>query len=266
MAENGLQPGDLMLEITESLLMQDVEPVVEMLEAIKALGVSLGLDDFGTGYSSLGYLRRFPLDVLKLDRSFVSELGADTAADAIIAAVIEMARALGHEVVAEGVETVAQHEILRRLGCDQAQGYHFARPLPPAELVLVRAVSVAGAGLHPLAVALVQPALTFERLARLRRCRRRACAASVWLERELDQRAHDRHVLRVRRQRVGRHHPAALGGQLRGDVELVVVVAVGELEGDQRELLGALVADQPELADVGDPLGQRRARSPASSP
>jgi diguanylate cyclase (GGDEF)-like protein/PAS domain S-box-containing protein len=135
LAANGLQAGELMLEITESLLMQEDESVVQMLQALKALGVSLALDDFGTGYSSLGYLRRFPLDVLKLDRSFVSELGADAAADAIIAAVIAMSRALGMTVIAEGVETAAQHEILRRLGCDQAQGYHFARPLPPAELV-----------------------------------------------------------------------------------------------------------------------------------
>ena len=111
-----------------------MESFVEALHALKALSVRLGLDDFGTGYSSLGYLRRFPLDVLKLDRSFVSELGADAAADSIIAAVIDMARALGMEVIAEGVETEAQLSILRRLGCHLAQGYYFARPLPPAEL------------------------------------------------------------------------------------------------------------------------------------
>ena len=134
--ESGLPAGDLTLEITESVLMQEVDSFVEMLQALKATGVRLGLDDFGTGYSSLGYLRRFPLDVLKLDRLFVSELGADPAADSIIAAVIDMARALGMQVVAEGVETDAQLSILRRLGCHLAQGYHFSRPLPPAELVL----------------------------------------------------------------------------------------------------------------------------------
>ena len=134
--ESGLPAGDLTLEITESVLMQEVESFVEVLGALKAAGVRLGLDDFGTGYSSLGYLRRFPLDVLKLDRLFVSELGADPAADSIIAAVIDMARALGMQVIAEGVETGAQLSILRRLGCHLAQGYHFSRPLPPAELVL----------------------------------------------------------------------------------------------------------------------------------
>ena len=132
--ESGLPPGALTLEITESVLMQEVESFVDALEALKALGVRLGLDDFGTGYSSLGYLRRFPLDVLKLDRSFVSELGAEAAADSIIAAVIEMARALGMEVVAEGVETEAQHSTLERLGCQLAQGYLFAPPMPPAAL------------------------------------------------------------------------------------------------------------------------------------
>ena len=129
-----LPAADLTLEITESVLMQEVESFVEALEALKALGVRLGLDDFGTGYSSLGYLRRFPLDVLKLDRSFVSELGVEAAADSIIAAVIDMARALGMQVIAEGVETEAQLAILRRLGCHLAQGYYFARPLPPAAL------------------------------------------------------------------------------------------------------------------------------------
>ena len=97
---------------------------------LKALGVRLSLDDFGTGYSSLGYLKRFPLDILKLDRSFVSSLSDDSDAPAIIAAVIEMARALRMQVIAEGVETEAQLSTLRSLGCDLAQGYHFARPLP----------------------------------------------------------------------------------------------------------------------------------------
>ena len=131
---SGLPAADLTLEITESVLMQEVESFVEALDALKALGVRLGLDDFGTGYSSLGYLRRFPLDVLKLDRSFVSELGVDPAADSIIAAVIDMAQALGMQVIAEGVESEAQLASLRRLGCQLAQGYLFARPLPPPAL------------------------------------------------------------------------------------------------------------------------------------
>jgi EAL domain-containing protein (putative c-di-GMP-specific phosphodiesterase class I) len=129
-----LPAGHLTLEITESVLIQEVESFVDTLHALKALGVRLGLDDFGTGYSSLGRLRRFPLDVVKLDRSFVSELGADPAADSIIAAVIGMAQALGMEVIAEGVETEAQLSRLERLGCRLAQGYHFAPPMPPAAL------------------------------------------------------------------------------------------------------------------------------------
>jgi diguanylate cyclase (GGDEF)-like protein/PAS domain S-box-containing protein len=134
LSESGLPAGSLVLEITESVLMQEVDSFVDALRALKALGVRLGLDDFGTGYSSLGYLRRFPLDVLKLDRSFVSELGDESAADSIIAAVIDMARALGMRVIAEGVETAEQLAILRRLGCHLAQGYHFAAPMPPGAL------------------------------------------------------------------------------------------------------------------------------------
>jgi diguanylate cyclase (GGDEF)-like protein/PAS domain S-box-containing protein len=131
--ETGVDPGLLTLEITESLLVQDMTSAVETLEALKALGVRLSLDDFGTGYSSLSYLTALPLDVLKLDRSFVSQLGTD-ADPAIVAAVCEMAVALGMTVVAEGVELPAQLAILRELGCRFAQGYLFARPLPPEEL------------------------------------------------------------------------------------------------------------------------------------
>jgi diguanylate cyclase (GGDEF)-like protein/PAS domain S-box-containing protein len=126
----GVEPACLSLEITESVLMQEVDFSVEMLHALRALGVGLHLDDFGTGYSSLSYLKRFPLDVLKLDRSFVSGLGIDTEAPIIAAAIIEMARALGLTVIAEGVETKAQLASLRSLGCHSAQGYYFARPLP----------------------------------------------------------------------------------------------------------------------------------------
>jgi diguanylate cyclase (GGDEF)-like protein/PAS domain S-box-containing protein len=128
--QTGVEPACLSLEITESVLMQEVDSSIERLHALRALGVGLHLDDFGTGYSSLSYLRRFPLDVLKLDRSFVSGLGTDTEAPTIAAAIIEMARALGLTVIAEGVETKAQLASLRSLGCHSAQGYYFARPLP----------------------------------------------------------------------------------------------------------------------------------------
>ncbi|MFL6205505.1 MAG: putative bifunctional diguanylate cyclase/phosphodiesterase [Acidimicrobiales bacterium] len=126
----GADPGDICLEITESILMDDVDLTVATLRRLKALGVQLAVDDFGTGYSSLSYLRRFPVDVLKVDQSFVSGLGHDPEDSAIVQAVVAMGRALQLTTVAEGVET-AHHLIeLRELDCDLAQGYHFARPRP----------------------------------------------------------------------------------------------------------------------------------------
>jgi EAL domain-containing protein (putative c-di-GMP-specific phosphodiesterase class I) len=138
----GLPPDRLALEITESLLMHEVGAAIETLRELKALGVRLHLDDFGTGYSSLSYLKRFPLDALKLDRSFIAGLGADTQESAIVAAVVEMARALGLTVIAEGVETEEQLASLRALGCELAQGYYFAAPMPaPAAAAFLRARS-----------------------------------------------------------------------------------------------------------------------------
>ena len=128
--ETGLEPSLLRLELTESAVMADPEGAAATLRRLKGLGVQLALDDFGTGYSSLGSLRRFPIDLLKIDRSFVAGLGQDEADEAIVQAVVEMAPALGLRVVAEGVETPRQLEWLRNLGCELGQGYHFARPLP----------------------------------------------------------------------------------------------------------------------------------------
>ena len=131
----GLEPGCLELEITESVVMDQSEASVERLRALRALGVKLVLDDFGTGYSSLAYLRRLPLDTIKIDRSFVSGLGgADPADGPIVQAVIALAHGLGIDVVAEGIETAAQLESLRDLACDRGQGYWFARPLPDLAL------------------------------------------------------------------------------------------------------------------------------------
>ena len=127
--ETGLEPSRLCLEITESVLMDDVESSVEALLGLKALGVRLAIDDFGTGYSSLSYLRRFPVDTVKIDRSFVSGLGTDPAAEAIVAAVVNLAHAIGLVVVAEGVETEQQLVLVRALGCDRAQGFFWSRPL-----------------------------------------------------------------------------------------------------------------------------------------
>jgi len=130
----GVDPGRLELEITESVLMEDSDAPHETLAGLRTLGVRLVLDDFGTGYSSLSYLQRLPLDVLKIDRSFVRPLG-ESAEDARIAgAIVELARGLGLTVVAEGVETETQLECLRELNCPLAQGFYFARPAPAEEI------------------------------------------------------------------------------------------------------------------------------------
>jgi diguanylate cyclase (GGDEF)-like protein/PAS domain S-box-containing protein len=129
-----ISPASICLEITESALMQDAEAAAAQLDQLRGLGISLGVDDFGTGYSSLAYLNRFPLDVLKIDRSFVSGLGSDPESETIVAAIIDLAHALGLTVIAEGVETEQQLLVLRRLECDQAVGYYFSRPLQPDRL------------------------------------------------------------------------------------------------------------------------------------
>ena len=113
--------------------MDDVDTSMEVLHALKDIGVRLAIDDFGTGYSSLSYLERFPFDIVKIDQSFVTGLGSTGGGLAITAAVVLMARSLGLVTVAEGVETKGQTAVLQSLGCDWGQGYHFARPLPAAE-------------------------------------------------------------------------------------------------------------------------------------
>jgi EAL domain-containing protein (putative c-di-GMP-specific phosphodiesterase class I) len=126
----GLPPERLCLEITEGVLLDDSENTTAVLRALHHLGVRLAIDDFGTGYSALSYLKRFPFDELKIDQSFVAGLGDGAPDDAIVAATITMAHALGMIVNAEGVETEAQLRRLRLLGCDRAQGFFLARPVP----------------------------------------------------------------------------------------------------------------------------------------
>jgi diguanylate cyclase (GGDEF)-like protein len=133
--ESGLPAGLLGIEITEGLLLDEERAPQGALAALKQLGVRLLLDDFGTGYSSLSYLSRFPVDVLKIDRSFVRDLGARTETDPIVTAIVALARGLGLDVIAEGVETEAQAEWLRTAHCDYAQGFLYARPMPAAALV-----------------------------------------------------------------------------------------------------------------------------------
>ncbi len=132
LAETGIDPAAVELEMTESVLMDDVEMSEETLGRLKRLGVKLVVDDFGTGYSSMSYLRRFPVDQLKVDRSFVDGLGRDPGDSAIVTAIVTLAHTLGLEAVAEGVESPDQLAELRALGCDRAQGFHFARPAPEA--------------------------------------------------------------------------------------------------------------------------------------
>jgi diguanylate cyclase (GGDEF)-like protein/PAS domain S-box-containing protein len=129
LAESGLDASGLEIEITEGCAMGDADATVKTLEHLKAIGIRLAIDDFGTGYSSLGYLKRFPIDVLKVDRSFVAGLPANRGDAAIVRAVVGLTRALGLKAVAEGVETADQLTELRDLGCDQGQGYFFGRPV-----------------------------------------------------------------------------------------------------------------------------------------
>jgi len=132
--ETGLPSHRLELEITEGVLLDHTDESQGRLARLKALGVRLAVDDFGIGYSSLGYLKRLPIDKLKIDKSFIDELPGDAANVKIVTAVISLAHSLRLEALAEGVETKAQLAFLRRHGCDSAQGYLFSRPLPASEL------------------------------------------------------------------------------------------------------------------------------------
>ena len=143
MERHGVAAGSLGLEITESVLMEEALAPVTMLASLREYGLGLLLDDFGTGYSSLAYLKRFPLDVLKIDRSFVAGLGRDEEDSAIVAAIVQMARALGLTVVAEGVERSEQLERLRELGCDRVQGFLLAEPMPADQVDRLMAAAVA---------------------------------------------------------------------------------------------------------------------------
>jgi EAL domain-containing protein (putative c-di-GMP-specific phosphodiesterase class I) len=135
MAETGIDPATLCLEITESAVMESGSATTAQLRALKSLGIRLAIDDFGTGFSSLAHLRRFPVDVLKIDGTFVAGLGHEPQDASIAAAVISLAHALGLDTVAEGIETEEQLTILRSLGCDLGQGYLFGRPAPIEETV-----------------------------------------------------------------------------------------------------------------------------------
>jgi len=135
LAQTGLEPHRLCLEITESALMEHPARAVETLAGLRALGAHVALDDFGTGYSSLSHLQQFPLDAVKIDRSFIADLATDSKNAAITEAVVRLAHTLGLRVVGEGVETAAQAHALQRLGCEEAQGFLFARPMPGEDVL-----------------------------------------------------------------------------------------------------------------------------------
>ena len=153
----GIDAADLTLEITESVLAADVDVVRGQLGALKDLGVKVAIDDFGTGYSSFGYLNQFPVDVLKIDRSFVMNLEAVESEEAdIVRAIVALARSRGLRTVAEGIEEQVQADVLRALGCDTGQGYMYSRPMPPADLADTLAAAA------PVGAALPSPRLPLE--------------------------------------------------------------------------------------------------------
>ncbi|MDQ2871957.1 MAG: GGDEF domain-containing phosphodiesterase, partial [Candidatus Eremiobacteraeota bacterium] len=132
LAGAGLSPNALEIEITESVAMSDMAAAIEMVAGLKRLGARIAVDDFGTGHSSLSYLRRFNVDIIKIDRSFVNRIGTEANDETIVKTLIAMGHSLGLSVVAEGVETAGQYAFLQAQGCDRAQGFHIARPLAPA--------------------------------------------------------------------------------------------------------------------------------------
>jgi len=137
----GANPRQLKLELTESMLVEDIEDVIEKMTELKHHGVRFSLDDFGTGYSSLSYLKRLPLDQLKIDRSFVRDILVDAGSGAIARTIISLSRAMGLSVIAEGVETEEQKEFLAELACDSFQGYLFSKPLPLSDFEILMPLS-----------------------------------------------------------------------------------------------------------------------------
>jgi EAL domain-containing protein (putative c-di-GMP-specific phosphodiesterase class I) len=134
LGDSGLAPECLALEITESVLMHDLEVAIVRLQELKGLGVHLAIDDFGTGYSSLAYLRQMPIDAVKIDKSFVDGVAGGPEESAVARAIIALAGTLHLDTVAEGVEHAEQATALAELGCHLAQGYHFSRPVPAADM------------------------------------------------------------------------------------------------------------------------------------
>ncbi len=134
LAAAGTDPASVILEVTESVFIQDSERALAVLGELKQIGLRIALDDFGTGYSALGYLKRFPIDIVKIDQGFVADLASDRVSLTIVRVLVELAHLLDMTVVAEGVETSEQHDQLASMGCDRCQGFHFAQPMSAREL------------------------------------------------------------------------------------------------------------------------------------
>jgi EAL domain-containing protein (putative c-di-GMP-specific phosphodiesterase class I) len=143
LAATGMDPSLLQIEITESTVMMNVERAIELLDKIQSRGVRLAIDDFGTGYSSMSMMKRFPIDTIKIDRSFVRDLPHDTQDKAIANAIIRMGKALGLTIVAEGVETLEQSAFLRKQDCDEIQGFYFSRPVSADVVADICAATIA---------------------------------------------------------------------------------------------------------------------------
>jgi EAL domain-containing protein (putative c-di-GMP-specific phosphodiesterase class I) len=149
LADTGMDPACLILEMIENIFIDDTERATAALAELRELGVRLALDDFGTGYSSLSYLRRLPIQIVKIDRSFMADIGDGLADGSIIAAVTNLAHVLGLGVTAEGVETPAQRDAIIGVGCDQHQGFYYARPMPVEAIGSHLAVDSATAPIAP---------------------------------------------------------------------------------------------------------------------
>jgi EAL domain-containing protein (putative c-di-GMP-specific phosphodiesterase class I) len=146
--ETGLEARYLELELTEGVLMDDAKFTASVLQELKGMGIRLAADDFGTGYSSLSYLREFPIDILKIDRSFINQITADCDGSTIVDAIISMGKSLKHVVVAEGIETQEQRAYLQAHHCQEGQGYLFSRPLPAAQFAVLLQTGITEALVH----------------------------------------------------------------------------------------------------------------------
>src|SRR5713226_6398710 len=149
LAASGMPAVLLQLEVTESMVMRNVSRAVKVLDAIQRRGIRLAIDDFGTGYSSMSLMKQFPIDTIKIDRSFVRDLDNNAQDRAITTAIISMGKALGLTIVAEGVETEGQSDFLKSGSCDELQGYLFSRPVSPAEIFALVAPTVDSPTLQP---------------------------------------------------------------------------------------------------------------------